>query len=264
MGDELTEAGVLQHLRSAGLNLKVFRSVPSTNTLLRQMAEEGAEEGTVLLAEEQTAGRGRRNRRFYSPPGSGLYLSLLLRPKMSASEATRLTVCAAVAAAEAIEELTGQRTGIKWVNDILLNGRKVCGILTEGSVNAETGELNYAVVGIGINVTPPEGGFPGEIQSVAGALCEEEIPGFRCRLAATLLDRLLEQVEQLPDCYAAYQSRSVLLGKEIFILPLEGEPIPATALDILPDFSLLVRLKDGTERALNSGEVSVRPQKPSA
>lgn len=264
MGDLLNEAGVQQHLRHSGLKLKIYPVISSTNTVLKQMAEDGAEEGTVLLAEEQTAGRGRMNRRFYSPPGTGLYISLLLRPKMPAAEAARLTVCAAVAVAEAVEELTGRRAGIKWVNDVLLDGKKVCGILTEGSVNMETGMLNYAVVGIGINITPPEGGFPQEIQEIAGAVCEEVIPGFRSRLAALLLDKLMGLYEQFPeqDCYEAYKSRSCLLGKEISILSPGAEPVPATAVDILPDFSLLVRLKDGTVQALNSGEVSVRPAGP--
>ena len=259
-GDALSESGVSFYLHHTGLKLKVYRQISSTNTVLKQMAEEGAAEGTVLLAEEQSAGRGRMNRRFYSPPGTGLYVSLLLRPKMSATEATRITVTAAVAVAEAIEELTGRRTEIKWVNDILLDGKKVCGILTEGAIDVETGMLNYAVVGIGINVTAPEGGFPEEIREIAGAVCDKEVPGFRCRLAALLLDKFMTLYEQLPerDCYEAYKSRSSLLGLPINILTLGAEPIRATAVDIQPDFALLVRLEDGTIQALNSGEVSIR------
>ena len=187
MADPLSESGVRSRLKNKRLQLYVLQRVTSTNTVLRQMAEEGAEDGSVLLADSQTAGRGRMDRRFYSPPGTGLYLSLLLRPRIPAADAVRITACAAVAAAEAIEEVSGRRTAVKWVNDILLDGRKVCGILTEGSVDPLTGLLRYAVVGIGVNITPPPDGFPPELRTVAGAVCERNEPGLRCRLAALLL-----------------------------------------------------------------------------
>ena len=260
MTDQLSESGVRFWLKNTGLRLHVVQSISSTNTVLRQMAEEGEEEGSVLLANSQTAGRGRMDRRFYSPPGTGLYLSLLLRPRMPAADAVRITACAAVAAAEAIEETFGIRTAIKWVNDILIDGKKVCGILTEGSVDPRTGLLRYAIVGIGINITPPRGGFPPELSAIAGAVCEQDEPGLRCRLAALLLDRLTERCNRLPetDCYETYRRRSCIPGREILILSPDTEPVPAAALDILPDFSLLVRLQDGTEKALNTGEVSIR------
>ena len=260
-GEALSESGVRFHLRHTELRLQVYKSIGSTNTALKQLAERGAEEGTVLLAEEQTAGRGRMSRRFFSPPRSGLYMSLLLRPRLSAQLSTRITACAAVAVAEAIEELTGCRAEIKWVNDVLVDGKKVCGILTEGAIDCETGLLLYAIVGIGINVRTPEGDFPEELRSVAGALpMAKDGEDLRCRLAAAVLDRLMDLYEQLPDgdCYEAYKSRSCLLGREINILPLGSEPVPATAIDVERDFSLRVRLADGTEKSLSSGEVSVR------
>ena len=260
-GDALTESGVRAYLRRRDLNLRVYKSISSTNTVLKQLAESGEAEGTVLLAEEQTAGRGRMSRSFFSPPRSGLYMSLLLRPHMSAQLSTRITACAAVAVAEAIEELTGCRAEIKWVNDVLVDGKKVCGILTEGSIDCESGLMHYAIVGIGINIRPPEGDFPAELRQIAGALpAAPDGEDLRCRLAAAVLDRLMDLYEQLPegDCYEAYKSRSCLIGREINILPLEGEPVPATAIDVEPDFSLRVRLADGTETCLSSGEVSVR------
>ena len=260
-GDALTESGVRAYLRRRDLNLRVYKSISSTNTVLKQLAESGEAEGTVLLAEEQTAGRGRMSRSFFSPPRSGLYMSLLLRPHMSAQLSTRITACAAVAVAEAIEELTGCRAEIKWVNDVLVDGKKVCGILTEGSIDCESGLMHYAIVGIGINIRPPEGDFPAELRQIAGALpAAPDGEDLRCRLAAAVLDRLMDLYEQLPegDCYEAYKSRSCLIGREINILPLEGEPVPATAIDVEPDFSLRVRLTDGTEKCLSSGEVSVR------
>ncbi len=260
-GDALTESVVRAYLRRRDLDLRVYKSISSTNTVLKQLAESGAAEGTVLLAEEQTAGRGRMSRSFFSPPRSGLYMSLLLRPHMSAQLSTRITACAAVAVAEAIEELTGCRAEIKWVNDVLVDGKKVCGILTEGSIDCESGLMHYAIVGIGINIRPPEGDFPAELRQIAGALpAAPDGEDLRCRLAAAVLDRLMDLYEQLPegDCYEAYKSRSCLIGRQINILPLEGEPVPATAIDVEPDFSLRVRLADGTETCLSSGEVSVR------
>lgn len=260
-GDALTESVVRAYLRRRDLDLRVYKSISSTNTVLKQLAESGAAEGTVLLAEEQTAGRGRMSRSFFSPPRSGLYMSLLLRPHLSAQLSTRITACAAVAVAEAIEELTGCRAEIKWVNDVLVDGKKVCGILTEGSIDCESGLMHYAIVGIGINIRPPEGDFPAELRQIAGALpAAPDGEDLRCRLAAAVLDRLMDLYEQLPegDCCEAYKSRSCLIGREINILPLEGEPVPATAIDVEPDFSLRVRLADGTEKCLSSGEVSVR------
>lgn len=260
-GDALTESGVRAYLRRRDLDLRVYKSISSTNTVLKQLAESGEAEGTVLLAEEQTAGRGRMSRSFFSPPRSGLYMSLLLRPHLSAQLSTRITACAAVAVAEAIEELTGCRAEIKWVNDVLVDGKKVCGILTEGSIDCESGLMHYAIVGIGINIRPPEGDFPAELRQIAGALpTAPDGEDLRCRLAAAVLDRLMDLYEQLPegDCCEAYKSRSCLIGREINILPLEGEPVPATAIDVEPDFSLRVRLADGTETCLSSGEVSVR------
>ena len=259
-GDALSESGVRLYLRRVELDVKVYKSISSTNTVLKQMAEGGAPEGTVLLAEEQTAGRGRMSRSFFSPPRSGLYMSVLLRPRLSAQISTRITACAAVAVAEAVEELTGARAEIKWVNDVLVDGKKVCGILTEGSIDCETGLLHYAIVGIGINIRPPEGDFPEELRSIAGALPAASGEDLRCRLAAAVLDRLMDFYDKLPgeDCYEAYRGRSCLLGRAINILPLGSEPIPATAIDVEPDFSLRVRLADGTEKILSSGEVSVR------
>ena len=260
-GDALTESVVRAYLRRRDLDLRVYKSISSTNTVLKQLAESGEAEGTVLLAEEQTAGRGRMSRSFFSPPRSGLYMSLLLRPHLSAQLSTRITACAAVAVAEAIEELTGCRAEIKWVNDVLVDGKKVCGILTEGSIDCESGLMHYAIVGIGINIRPPEGDFPAELRQIAGALpAAPDGEDLRCRLAAAVLDRLMDLYEQLPegDCYEAYKSRSCLIGRQINILPLEGEPVPATAIDVEPDFSLRVRLADGTETCLSSGEVSVR------
>ena len=259
--DVLSEEGIRRHLQHQELNLQVVRTITSTNTVLKTLAAEGAPSGLALIAGEQTAGRGRMGRSFYSPAGTGLYLSLMLRPAMRAEEAVRLTACAAVAAAETIEELSGRETRIKWVNDILVDGRKVCGILTEASVDCENGMMNYVIIGLGVNLRDPEGGFPEELQSIAGTAFEaEQIPELRCRLAAGILDRLAAYAVKPSDpaVFEAYRCRSLVLEKAITILSAGKDPVPAEALDLMEDYSLLVRYADGSTDRLNSGEVSVR------
>lgn len=266
--DVLSETGIRRHLKTDGVKLQVRSTVTSTNTVLKGLAAEGAEEGLVLLAAAQTQGRGRMGRSFYSPPDTGLYMSVLLRPAVSAVEAARITACAAVAVAEAIEALSGRDTQIKWVNDVLMNGKKVCGILTEASTDFESGMVNYVVVGIGVNTALPPGDFPGELRDVAGAAFgAERPPELRCRLAAEVLDRLMDYYRR-PDSehiYRAYRARSVVLRKSVNILSPGRDSVPAEVLDIDRDYSLLVRLEDGSTRRINSGEVSVRmPQGPDA
>ena len=259
--DVLSEDGIRRHLHHRELQLRVYDTITSTNTVLKTFAAQDAPAGLALIAGEQTAGRGRLGRSFYSPRGSGLYLSLLLRPHMSAVQATHLTACAAVAAAETIEELSGHAAQIKWVNDILMDGRKVCGILTEASVDCENGMMQYVIIGLGINTRVPEDGFPEDIRNTAGAAFDAElIPELRCRLASGILDRLTEYAEDpdAPAIFEAYRRRSCVLGKAINILSPGKEPVPAEALDLLEDYSLLVRLADGSTARLNSGEVSVR------
>ena len=153
--------------------ITVRKRVDSTNAEARRRALEGAPEGAVVVAEEQTAGRGRLGRTFYSPAGAGVYLSVVLRPRLQADAAQYLTCAAAVSCAQAIEAVTGEEALIKWVNDIFCRGRKVAGILTEGVVDMESGRFEYAVLGMGVNVRVPASGFPSEIADVAGAVCDE-------------------------------------------------------------------------------------------
>lgn len=260
--DVLSEEGIRKTLKSPDVTIRVFPTIGSTNTVLKGMAADGAPEGTVLVAGEQTEGRGRVGRRFYSPAGTGLYMSVLLRPKMAAPEMVKLTACAAVAVAEVIEELSGAPAGIKWVNDVLVRGKKVCGILTEASFAGNNGPANYVVVGIGINARLPAGNFPEKLRGVAGAVFEGKgPPASRCRLAAEVLDRLLGHYRHLEerDVYENYRKRSVVLGRDIDLLSPGKDPVPAKALDIDRDFALLVRLGDGSVRRVGTGEVSIRP-----
>ena len=260
---------------SDDLTLEVFTSIDSTNNVCKNKASEGTPGGYIAVSANQTAGRGRRGRSFYSPSGTGLYLSILLRPEgLSAKESLRLTTIAAVAVCEAIEAVSGKSTGIKWVNDILMNERKVCGILTEASFDIESGSIDYAVVGIGINVFTPEGGFPEEIRSTAGAIfVEREAAGYalsdiRGRLAAAVINRFMTYYLASEDDPAAswsipahiseYRRRCVVIGKDINVLMPGNDPRQAHVLDIDDECGLIVRYNDGTQEVLRSGEISIR------
>jgi len=259
--DVLSEDGIRHHLKSENISLLVLPEVGSTNTLLKELAGKGAPEGTAVIAGRQTAGRGRLGRSFYSPSATGLYMSFLLRPNLPAAEAGLLTACAAASAAEAIDEIAGVTTGIKWVNDLFLNGKKICGILTEGSVDCENGLLNYAVVGIGINITPPEEGYPEELREIVGTIYpDSNAPTCRCRLAAAILDRFMGYYASLREVpfYSVYREKSLALGQEVRLLAPAGEPEKALVLDIGRDFSLQCRMEDGSMRKVSSGEISLR------
>lgn len=257
----LSAAGVEKYLKTKGLSIQVVDEVDSTNSALKRMAAEGAPHGSVLIAERQSAGRGRMGRSFYSPAGTGLYMSLLLRPRMEAQRATLVTTSAAVAVAEAIEHLAGEPAQIKWVNDVLFHGRKVCGILTEAGMDFESGMIDHVVLGIGVNTAAPAEGFPEELQSIAGAAFEAApVPELRCRLTAEILDRFMGYYACLGSrvCYQAYKSRSVVLGKDVQLISPGREAVPARVLDIDADFALVVKTGDGQVRRVNAGEISLR------
>ena len=190
--DVLSEGGIRRHLKHPELSLQVFSTIGSTNTELKALAARNAEAGLALVASQQTAGRGRLGRSFYSPPDTGIYLSLLLRPRLRAQEATAITAAAAVAVAETLEELSGEPMEIKWVNDVYHHGRKVAGILTEAAMDFESGFLSYVVVGI------PRGRFPGGAEDHRrgrlrpGEAAPAPLPGGRRRAGPALgLRRLL-------------------------------------------------------------------------
>lgn len=260
-GDVLSAAEIEKHLGSLSerLNIEVKSTVTSTNILLKEKAASGAPEGTVLAAAEQTAGRGRFTRRFFSPSDSGVYFSILLRPKLSAENAALITTAAAVAVAEAAEELCGIKAEIKWVNDVLIEGRKICGILTEASLNLESGELDYAVLGIGLNVYEPVGGFPQEIANTAGPIFKERGAGFRSRITAAVLERFFKYYDSLSErlFLKAYRERCIVIGKKITVLSGGGSR-PALALGVDDSCRLNVKYPDDSEDLLSSGEISVR------
>lgn len=247
------------------LNLSLLGEVTSTNELMKEEAKSAAPEGRVIIAFSQTHGKGRLGRTFFSPGGSGLYISVLLRPKMPAAKALMITAAAAVAVAEAVEKISGKAAGIKWVNDIYIDGRKLCGILTEASMNIEGGALDYAVLGVGINVYSPAGGFPDELKEKACCLLETEERGAKERIAAEVLTRFFKlyddinlpaQSDSHPKFLSEYKRRSVLTGKEVTVVR-SGKEETALALSIDDDCRLIIRTAEG-DLPLSSGEVSVR------
>ena len=261
--DILSSYSIKQHLKNPHLDISVFSSVTSTNTILKKMAEQGAKEGTVIIAEEQTAGRGRTGKQFYSPKGTGIYISILLRPDIPAEESL-LTTSAAVATARAIEDVSDKRALIKWVNDIYLEDKKTCGILTEGAFNVETGKLDYAIVGIGINVCIPDGGFPDNIKDIATAIFDKQTDSINKRsiLIANLLDYFMEYYKDFKSksYVKEYIERSMIIGKTITVI--EGSKTSvAKAIDIDKNCRLKVQFEDGTTKWLSSGEVSTKIHK---
>ena len=237
--------------------VQVLPVTDSTNNALKLLAAGGAPEGTTLIAERQTAGRGRLDRRFDSPAGSGIYLSVLLRPACPPAELMTLTAQAAAAVRRAVGEVCGVLPGIKWVNDLQLNGKKICGILTELSFGAG-GLVASAVVGIGVNCNRAAEDFPAELQGIAGSILSETGRRVdRNRLAAAML-RELSSLPRL-DWREEYRGACVNLGKRVRILSPGAADCPeGVAEDVGPDAELLVRTDGGLLIAVAAGEVSLR------
>lgn len=258
----MTDAQAVSLVEGAypGLTVRILDACPSTNTYLKDRAAR-LPHGFTLLARSQSAGRGRMGRQFYSPEGTGLYMSVLLRPSLPAGDLTLITPAAAVAVRRAIEELSGEKARIKWVNDVLLRGYKVCGILTETAFRG--GETDYVVLGVGVNVCPPREGFPEELRDVAGAVLRHFDPEARWSLAALILRHFFAIFEALPDrgFVEEYRRANTVLGREVDIIS-GGISRPAFVLDIDNDCSLRVRYPDGAEGTVSAGEVSVRERRP--
>ena len=233
----------------------VFDCVDSTNALVRKAAQEGEAQGTAIIAERQTAGRGRLGRQFYSPDG-GLYISFLLRPKISPEDTLFITVAAAVAVCRAIESVSKKKCQIKWVNDIYIDGKKVCGILTEGGFTAD-GSLQYAVLGVGINLFEPKGGYPDLPMATSifrHSLCETKT---KARIIAEFANQFFAFYDKLADkeFIKEYQSRSLLTGKRI-TYQKNDETHTATVVGIDDDARLIVK-SDEKITALSTGEVQI-------
>lgn len=237
--------------------MKIFKYkiTDSTNTRAKEYAkDECAEMPAVFIADGQTAGRGRRGRRFDSEVGAGLYMSILFRPDSDTADAARITVRAAVSVCHALRSLCGARVGIKWVNDIFFEGRKLAGILTEGEIDGGGG-FRYAVCGIGINLLSRE--FPEEISGLVTTL--EDISGVRVD-RDLLSERIASEFfaeQDFSDIINEYRSLSVVIGKRVEIKRISGERFFAEVLDITEDGALLVLRDGGVREELISAEVSV-------
>ena len=260
---DLLSAGELARPgRRVGGDIICLDTVDSTNNEIKRRAVGEVPDGLTVVAGEQTGGRGRRGRSFVSPPGKGLYLSAALRPECPLSEVPALTAWSAVAVCDAIEAVCGVRPGIKWPNDVILNGRKLCGILTELELEAETAALRYVVVGIGVNVSQTEADFGPEVAPVAISLAQAlgKAPR-RAEVTRALLDSLDRLYTGFPQERAQwlerYRADCLTVGQPIRVLFAAGER-EGTALGVEEDFSLRVAWKDGGEEVISSGEVSVR------
>ncbi len=244
----------------AGHAVTYFDLTDSTNTQARILAEEGAPHGTLVVADKQDGGKGRRGRTWVSPAGEGIWMTILLRPEMNPVNASMLTLVMALAAEKGIRETTGQESLIKWPNDLVLNKKKICGILTEMSTDQM--KIKYVLIGIGINVSQTE--FPDEIKATASSLyleSGEKIP--RSRIIASIMAALEEyydifmKTEDMSGLIEEYNKRLVNLDNEVCILDPKGE-FRGVATGINETGGLMVRLEDGSEKEVISGEVSVR------
>lgn len=263
----ITEENLRAHLYTGYRNnaLHIYDKLDSTNIRAKQLAVENAPHGTTVIAMQQTAGRGRLGRNFFSPR-EGIYLSIIIKPTFDLSKSVLVTAAASVAVAEAIEKVCGRHAMIKWVNDVYLDGKKVCGILTEGITDFETGHIESLVIGIGLNTSLE--GFPDELLDVAGAVTAADGDYSRSELAAEIISRTLDFAESIESrsFIHEYRSRSMVIGKDIRVFTgIRGTSPdgaaggrPARVLDIDDNGGLEVIYTDGSRETLTSGEISVR------
>ena len=238
-----------------------YDTIDSTNARAKALARQGAPHGTVLIAGSQSAGRGRLGRSFHSPVGLGVYLSVILRPQCPPDQLMHLTCAAGVAMCDAVEAITGIRPGIKWINDLVLEQKKLGGILTELSIDPKTGSTEYAIVGIGINCRHRTEDFPPPLQSIATSLAlagqDVLLPELAAAMVMALCRMDAELMTRKADIMQQYRSDCVTLGKAISVH--RGDTVKAgKALDVDSDGGLVVAYEDGTVSTVSSGEVSVR------
>jgi BirA family biotin operon repressor/biotin-[acetyl-CoA-carboxylase] ligase len=238
----------------------IYDKAGSSNTIARDLCLNGEEEGSIVIVKSQTQGKGRMGRSFLSSSENGLYMSVILRPQIPAEECVNITVLGAVAVLEAIEELTNKQAQIKWVNDIYINDKKCCGILTEASIDVKSGGLNYAIIGIGVNLCPPKGGFDKEIQDIACGVYEDTCPSdFKYKLCAQIVNKLFKYYDsiQSKSYLKQYKEKSYIIGKDVDVY-VGNECFVGTAVDIDENANLIVKDKNGVLHTFNSGEARVR------
>ncbi len=268
--DRLTVGDVMSYLGPERMQtVQVLQTTDSTNRRVQELALSGAPDGLTVVANEQTAGRGRLGRTFHSPKDTGIYFSTLFRPTCEPSEIVQITTWTAVAIARAVERTTGILPDIKWVNDLMMGGRKICGILTEMSVESETGTIQYVVVGIGVNVNQETSDFPEEIRGIAGSIAMAVgHPVRRARLTACMIEEMDNLRRDWPsgraDYLRAYREMCISIGREVLVTDARHTGAFAKhgfCEAVNDDFSLRIRYEDGSYENVSSGEVSVMPQK---
>lgn len=260
--DLISKEGISLYLNKDLLNIEIYsyKTISSTNEVAKNLALSGAKHGTVVISEEQTAGKGRLGRSFYSPANTGIYMSIILRPNLTAMDSVLITTSSSVAICDAISKVTGIESQIKWINDIFINNKKVGGILTEASTNFESGTIDYIILGIGINFNKPKDNFPTELKDIAASLYNNNCNGInRNMLCAEIINNILNIIPQIKiyDFIPEYKKRSIILNEEI-IYTSGGISSKGKAIDINKDGSLVVKHDDGSIKVLNSGEVSIR------
>lgn len=260
--DVLSETEIRSTLNTvwAGRELVCYEETDSTNNRAKEAGEKGAPHGMLFVSDKQTAGKGRRGRTWVSPSGSSIYMTLLLRPEIVPSKAPMLTLVMGLSVAEGIRQVTGERTGIKWPNDIVIHKKKVCGILTE--MATEIQYVNYVVIGVGINTNQQE--FPEDLREKATSLCLESGQLYRrAEIIAAVMERFEENYEifmktqDLSGLREAYNDILVNGNKQVKVLE-PGNEYEALAEGINQTGELIVRLPDGQKKSVFAGEVSVR------
>lgn len=257
-GTKEKESNLVHRLRKTAFVLKTVElpETDSTNRVAKELAAEGAPEGTLVVAKRQSNGKGRLGRSFFSPEG-GIYMSMILRPQIAPEKALLITTCAAVAVARAIEKISGCTAGIKWVNDIFVNGRKVCGILAEAGLSGASEYPDYVVLGIGINVKKQS--VPEELKDIVGCLEDTaQEPVLNEDLIVSVWETFAGLYRELSTAVymEEYKERSILMGREVTVLATGGE-YRAVVKDIDKDGHLILE-RDGRQECLSYGEVSVR------
>ena len=238
-------------------SIQFFDTIDSTNTQAKVLAAQGAPHGTVLIADHQTGGRGRMGRTFLSPAGTGVYMSVILRPNCPPAEIMHLTCAAAVAACDAVEKAVGIRPGIKWTNDLVHGDRKLAGILTELGLSPR-GMVDWAVIGIGINCLQTVEDFDPAIRSFAGSLAMFA-PCDRAKVAAALIEAFAAMdLSQKAEIMAQYKADCITLGREVSLLRGTDPVRHGRAVDLDADGALIVEFAPGVREVVNSGEISVR------
>jgi len=262
--DILDEALLVRGLNTSllGRNVEIHSSIGSTNARAKELALNGAPEGTVVIADEQVQGRGRLGRSWVSPSGKGIWMSVILRPRLSSQQVPRITIMTAVAVANALKRSAQIEVGIKWPNDIVCGGKKLCGILTE--VHAEPEVIHYAVVGIGLNVNLSLEDFPDDIKDLATSLRIEKGKEFH---RVDIIKAILQEMEKgylqklnddgFAELLKEYERRSVILGKRVRVIGVGGE-FSGYAEGFGEDGSLMLRLDDGCLERILAGDVSIR------